>query len=107
MRGVDAMVIAYLRDNPKSNMNQVAIGTGCTPVSVRGALYSLMKAGKISGERMGVRNYLAYSLKANVDLAEMDFDNLSTVADVIPTAQLYFALYNDSAAERKLMLALY
>ena len=71
MRGVDAMVVAYLRDNPKSNMNQIAIGTGCTPVTVRGALHSLMKAGKISGERMGVRNNLAYSLKANVDLTEL------------------------------------
>jgi len=71
MRGVDVMVIAYLRDNPKSNMNQIAIGTGCTPVTVRGALHSLMKDGKISGERMGVRNCLAYSLKANVNLTEL------------------------------------
>lgn len=71
MRGVEAMVIAYLRDNPKSNRSQISIGTGCTPVTVRSALHSLMKAGKVSGERVGVRNCLAYSLKANVNPTEL------------------------------------
>lgn len=71
MRGVEAMVIAYLRDNPKSNRSQISAGTGCTPVTVRDALRRLKKDGKVSGERIGVRNCLAYSLKRNVDLTEL------------------------------------
>lgn len=71
MRGVDAMVVAYLRDNPKSNRGQISTGTGCTPVTVRDALRRLKKDGKVSGERIGVRNCLAYSLKANVNPTEL------------------------------------
>jgi len=66
------MVIAYLRDNPKSNANTIALGTGCTPVSVRSALHRLMKEGKLDTEPARTRRLVYnYSLKFDVDLDEL------------------------------------
>lgn len=72
MKGIDAMVIAYLRENPKSNANTIALGTGCTFVSVRSALYRLMKEGKLDTEPARTRRLVYnYSLKFDVDLDEL------------------------------------
>ena len=51
---------------------------------------------------------LSFDLKANVDLSDVDFQDTSTLVNMIPGAEIYFALYNDSNAQtRKLMLMLY
>ena len=51
---------------------------------------------------------LSFDLKANLDMSEVDFDDLDTLVNMIPGAELYFALYNNAdAASRKLMLMVY
>ncbi|HAE88651.1 MAG TPA: hypothetical protein DCG79_02120, partial [Clostridiales bacterium] len=51
---------------------------------------------------------LSFDLKGNVDLSDVDFSDTATLVNMIPEAELYFALYNGSdVATRKLMLLVY